>query len=79
MGVWLPNLFEINQPTRATDVLAYIHSVQMSNEDRRMVSRQLRREVDHEHLMWLKNRLEEMKALKKGWDGYDALPVNKEI
>lgn len=67
------------QPVSATDVLAYIHSVQMSNEDRRMVSRQLRREVDDEHLIWLKNRLEEMNALKKGWDGYDALPINKEI
>lgn len=42
------------QPVSATDVLAYIHSVQMSNEDRRMVSRQLRREVDDEHLIWLK-------------------------
>ncbi len=67
------------KPTSASDVMSYLHSLGMTPSVRRIVSRQLNHEVERDNLLGLKERLREIKQLKRGWDGYEAMPTNRRI
>lgn len=61
-------------------VMDFLHSIKIPFATKKTVCRQLQREVDDEHLRYMRKRLQESAQLEKGWDGYgDAIPINPAV
>lgn len=67
-----------NTATASFDaVMDYLHSIPISYETKKFVYRQLRQEVNENHHKTMKDRLQQISVLKRGWDGDDGLPIKK--
>ena len=58
-------------------VMGYLHSIPISYETKKSVYQQLRIEILDSHIQTMKDRLKQIAALKKGWDGYDGIAIKK--
>lgn len=58
-------------------VMGYLHSIPISFETKKFVYRQLRQEVQENHHQTMKERLQQISALKQGWDGYEGMPIKE--
>ena len=66
-------------PTPIEAVMGYLHSSRLNIEAKRTVFHLLKMEVANENLERLTRKLQQIETLENGWDGEDALPVNKDI
>jgi hypothetical protein len=62
--------------TSYADVMAYIHGINISREDKMSVGRQLLYEAKNENQAKVLIRLDHLATLGFDWDGYGAAPVS---
>ena len=75
----------VSEPVMATpltsyaDVMAYLHGINISREDKVYVGRQLLYEAKNENHARALRRLDHLATLCYDWDGYGAVPVSRKI
>lgn len=65
--------------TSYADVMAYLHGINISLEDKASVGRQLLFEAKNASLANALNRLDHLSTLCLDWDGYGGLPVSPKV
>lgn len=65
--------------TSYNDAMAMIHTMHLSREDKERVGRRLVIETTEANLSKAFDTLEHLSTLQKGWDGYGALPISKNV
>lgn len=65
--------------TSYADVMAYLHGINISREDKVSVGRQLLYEAKNENHAKALRRLEHLSTLCYDWDGYGAAPVSPKV
>lgn len=76
---------KVNEPvagypmTTYADVMAYIHGINISREDKVSVAKQLLFEVENVNKANAINRLDWLATLSYDWDGYGASPVSSKV
>lgn len=68
-----------NPTTSYADLMAYIHSIHISREDKEKVARRLTVEVTNPALAEAYDRIDHLSTLSKDWDGHGALPVSHHV
>ena len=66
-------------PTTVDAVMGYLHSSRLNTDSKRIVFRLLQTEVANENIIKLKKRLQQIESLEQGWDGEEAMPVDRGI
>ena len=75
----------VNEPvttrplTSYADVMAYLHGINISREDKVSVGRQLLYEAKNENHAKALRRLDHLATLGDDWDGYGAAPVSPKV
>ena len=70
----------VTSPTTSyADLMAYIHSIHISREDKEKVARRLTVEVTQPALADAYDRIDYLSTLRKDWDGHGALPVSHRV
>ena len=65
--------------TTYADVMAYIHSINISREDKEKVAHRLTVELTGPYLSQAFDRLDHLSQLKDDWDGYGAKKISYHI
>ena len=68
-----------NPTTSYADLMAYIHSIHISREDKERVARRLTVEVTNPALADAYDRIDHLSTLNKDWDGHGALPISHRV
>jgi hypothetical protein len=68
----------VSSVTPFDTVIRYLHSNNLNIDIKRAVYRQLQLEVADENLGNMKRRIKEIENLQYGWDGENAMPVNRD-
>ena len=79
-GVWSaqePVASHMN--TSYADVMHYLHTIDMSQEDRKKVASRLTLETTGENFLRVYGRLSHLSGLQQDWDGHGALPVSRKV
>ena len=75
----------VNEPvvarpmTSYSDVMAYLHGIKISREDKALVGRQLLFEAKNENIANALSRLDHLSTLDWDWDGYGASKVSSKV
>lgn len=65
--------------TSYTDVMHYLHTIDISSEDKEKVAKRLTLEVTGEHLSEVFEKLNHLRTLQENWDGRGALPISRRV
>lgn len=68
-----------NPMTSYADVMAYLHTIDISREDKLSVGRQLLFEAKNENQGNALSRLDHLAMLPVDWDGYGSMPVSSVV
>ena len=69
----------VRPQTSYNDVMAYLHTINISREDKISVGRQLLFESENENKAKLLIRLDRLAMLGYDWDGYGAVPILPQV
>ena len=65
--------------TTFQDVMIYLHSINISHDDKVSVGKQLLFEAQNEYISKALSRLDSLSMLSHDWDGYNASPVAAKV
>lgn len=70
----------VARPTTSyADVMSYLHTIDISPEDKKKVANRLTLEVNGSNFSRIFERLDYLASLSNNWDGYGALPVSRKV
>lgn len=65
--------------TSYADVMYYLHTIDMSKDDKEKVAQRLTLEVTGPNLSGIFEQLNHLRTLQQDWDGRGALPISRKV